>query len=127
MFCRIFHSIIILYSGSYNGSIDWTHYTCHHCLKETQPKCYSSKSTLVCVPGHIAVQWIDEIKKHVQTTDNDKVYNDKDIYIGKKNGIKYCLYPGIRTIMKSIQNDHGSSFNSSFKYREFNSSMLSFP
>ena len=68
---------------------------------------------------------VDEIKKHVQATDNDKVYNDKDIYIGKKNGIKYCLYPGIRTIMKSIQNDHGSSFNSSFKYREFNSSMFS--
>ena len=57
----------------------------------------------------------------------ERIYNDKDIYIGKKNGIKDCLYPGIRTIMKSIQNDHGSSFNSSFKYREFNSSMLSLP
>lgn len=89
-------------SGTYLGYIDWEHYICHSCQRELMTSHIPSKTTVVCVPGHISLQWITELKKHIQNTKNDVEYTEGGIVIGRINGITYLVYPGIKVILNAI-------------------------
>lgn len=65
-----------------------------------------SKTTVVCVPGHISLQWITELKKHIHDTKNDVEYSEGSIVIGRINGITYLVYPGIKEILNAISKRH---------------------
>ena len=93
-------------SGKYKGEVNWDSYVCHSCRKQNKSS-FSSKTTLVAVPPHIALQLIDEIKKHISPGKKDWEYSEKGIVMGRRNGVSYLLYPGFRAIQKAIYNSHG--------------------
>ena len=55
-------------------------------------------------PGHICTQWIHELKKHVAPAEDDYELSEGDLIEGQIHGVRYVLYPGIATSLKSIQN-----------------------
>ena len=53
-------------------------------------------------PGHICTQWVHELKKHIAPAEDDYELSEGDLIEGQIHGVRYVLYPGIATILKSI-------------------------
>lgn len=93
-------------SSAIDVSPDW--YVCYDCQKKKAKTVrIACKTTLVFTPAHICIQWIEELRKHVQAGASDTHVITGNYCEGRVNGVRYLFYPGCGVLMKGIISGSG--------------------
>lgn len=94
---------LITCSGKNKMPMPPSEYICFDCRKKHQDELpmLKAKTTLVMMPLHISMQWINELHKHlVEHPDDEDIVNDYYCE-GRVHNIRYLLYPGISVILQN--------------------------